>query len=98
LAAMWLPLAALVLFGAGWPKPRWRRRGIAPWLAGGLLVILLLLFTSCGGGFNAPVVTGQATPAGNYQVTVVSQPAPGQSTTGFVQTSLIVPLSVSPTP
>jgi Ig-like domain CHU_C associated len=96
--AIWLPLAALVLFGTGWRRPQRHRGGPAMWLTGGVLVILVLLFTSCGGGFNSPAVTETATPAGSYQVTVVSQPASGQSTTGFVQTSLIVPLSVSPTP
>jgi hypothetical protein len=98
LAAMWLPLAAFVLFGVGWRKTQLHRSNVVPWLTGGILVILLLLFASCGGGFTAPVVTVQPTPAGNYQVTVVSQPATGQVTTGFVQTSLIVPLPVSPTP
>jgi YVTN family beta-propeller protein len=99
LPAVWLPLGALILFGAGRRKPRLHRGNVAPCLAGGVLVmLLLLLFTACGGGFNAPVVTTKPTPSGQYQLTVVSQPAPGQSTTGFVQTSLIVPLSVSHTP
>ncbi|HVR24090.1 MAG TPA: FG-GAP-like repeat-containing protein [Candidatus Polarisedimenticolia bacterium] len=98
LPAVWLPLGALVLFGAGRRKPRLHRGSVAPCLAGGVLVMLLLLFTSCGGGFSAPVVTTKSTPSGQYQLTVVSQPAPGQSTTGFVQTSLIAPLSVSHTP
>jgi hypothetical protein len=98
LPAVWLPLGALVLFGAGRRKPRLHRGNVAPCLAGGVLVMLLLLFASCGGGFTAPVVTTKPTPSGQYQLTVVSQPAPGQSTTGFVQTSLIVPLSVSHTP
>jgi YVTN family beta-propeller protein len=98
LPAVWLPLGAVVLFGAGRRKPRLHRGNVAPCLAGGVLVMLLLLFTSCGGGFTAPAVTTKPTPAGQYQLTVVSQPATGQSTTGFVQTSLIVPLSVSPSP
>ena len=98
LPAVWLPLGALVLFGAGRRKPRLHRGNLAPCLAGGVLIMLLLLCASCGGGFTAPVVTAMPTPSGQYQLTVVSQPAPGQSTTGFVQTSLIVPLSVSHTP
>jgi hypothetical protein len=52
-----------------------------------------MLLPSCGGGFTVP--GGQAaTPAGNYRVTVIDRPVEGQSLTGFVQTSLIVPLSV----
>jgi hypothetical protein len=41
-------------------------------------------------------VTQVPTPAGNYQVTVVDVLVPDQGeVTNFVQTSLIVPLSVS---
>jgi Ig-like domain CHU_C associated len=96
--AFWLPLPALVLLGGGFSVARSSRRGIFHYVAlGSLLVLLLLSFTSCGGGFTAPKIT-QATPAGDYQVTVIDQPDPSvtQKTTGFVQTSLIVPLTVLP--
>jgi hypothetical protein len=58
------------------------------------LVFLILIVSSCGGGFT-PHQPVQSTPPGSYQVTVIDQPLPGQDTTGFVQTSLIVPLTVN---
>jgi hypothetical protein len=54
---------------------------------------LTLLSLSCGGGFTAPKVE-DVTPPGNYQVTVIDLPVGTNS--GFEQTSLIVPLTVSP--
>jgi hypothetical protein len=55
--------------------------------------VFCLGLTSCGGSFKPPPVI--ATPTGQYYVTlvetVVNPPAP----TGFVQTSLIVPLPVT---
>jgi hypothetical protein len=65
-----------------------------------LLVTLGVLFSflvGCGGGFNLPQVTSTTTPAGSYKVTVVDNPVNTTNPTGFVQTSLIVPLTVSPT-
>jgi hypothetical protein len=55
------------------------------------ILCLSLSITSCGGGFSSPSGT-QATQAGQYQVNVISVVPDG-----FVQTTLIVPLTVSPT-
>jgi YVTN family beta-propeller protein len=91
--ASWLPL---VFLGVGFGTVGSRRKSISRRVAAALLAVLLLLFMSCGGGFTAPEVTPTPTPAGSYQVTVVDTLVPNQATvTNFVQTSLIVPLSVS---
>jgi hypothetical protein len=55
------------------------------------ILCLSLSITSCGGGFSSPS-GAQATQAGQYQVNVISVVPDG-----FVQTTLIVPLTVSPT-
>lgn len=92
LYALWLPLSCLVVWSLGIGTLRIRRVSIRwVWLSAALALGMLL--PSCGGGFTAP--GGQAaTPSGNYRVTVIDRPVEGQSLTGFVQTSLIVPLSV----
>ena len=59
-------------------------------------MVILLPVVSCGGGFKPPKIQQLATPAGSYQITVVDVPV-GSSPSGFVQTTLIVPLTVSPT-
>jgi len=93
LYASWLPLPVLVLLGIGFNSiPSYRFR-FSYCLAPAALLVLALLSVSCGGGFTAPKVI-QATPAGNYQITVIDLPL--GSSTGFVQTSLIVPLTVNP--
>lgn len=87
--AFWLPLGPTLL-GAAFGGTRTRRQRIAQCLALVAVVALLLMFTYCGGGFTPPTSGGSGstpTPAGSYQVTVV--------VTGFVQTSLIVPLVVT---
>jgi hypothetical protein len=66
------------------------------------VAVMLPLTISCGGGFTPPKTTQISTPAGSYQVTVVDklvgcQIDPCPTTSGFVQTTLIVPLVVSPT-
>lgn len=92
--ALLMPLPAfLLLLGVGTQAVRSRRVGTLPYLALGFAMTILLI-TSCGGGFKALTIVQQSTPAGTYQVTVIDQPLPGQSTTGFVQTSLILPLTV----
>jgi len=88
--ALWMPLLAITL-GGGLAAPRSARGGAFRSVAPAALVVLLLLFASCGGGFTVPSVA--ATPAGSYQLTIVDYPAQGPSS-GFVQTSLIVPLTV----
>ena len=87
--ALLIPLPLLIM-----RLNRHARRGVASRCAGLGLVATILLLSSCGGGFTAPVVL-QQTPAGSYQVTVVDEPS-GQQLPGFVQTSLIVPLTVNP--
>jgi hypothetical protein len=76
---------------------RWSMRGRAKARTQSFAVVvvlaLVLMIASCSsGGFSAPNL--QATPTGTYQLTIVDVPASGQDTTGFVQTSLIVPLTV----
>jgi hypothetical protein len=74
---------------------RRRRAKMQPML--GICAILCLSFsvTSCGGGFSSTSLM-QPTPSGQYQVNVISVPN-GSTPTGFVQTTLIVPLTVSQT-
>jgi hypothetical protein len=58
-----------------------------------LIATLALSLTSCGGGFIPPGGASAQTPPGTYLVTVlISSTMPG-----FVQTSLIVPITVVPT-
>jgi hypothetical protein len=89
--AFWAPLPLLILLGIGLLQSHRRRFSVA--FALSALSVLAVLTVSCGGGFTAPKVI-QVTPAGNYQVTVIDVPV--GSSSGFVQTSLIVPLTVSP--
>jgi hypothetical protein len=63
-----------------------------------LSLSLSLFLGNCGGGFKLPPTTSSnsATPAGNYQLTIVDEPVdPNEN--GFVQISLIVPIEVSQT-
>ncbi len=97
LYALWLlPLPAWFLLGARFEKFLSGRLAVLQCVALGTM-LMILLFASCGGGFTAPGAV-QSTPSGSYQVTVIDQPAPGQQLTGFVQTSLIVPLTVNQVP
>jgi hypothetical protein len=70
---------------------RRRRARLGSLLGVCAILCLSLSITSCGGGFSSPSET-QATQAGQYQVNVISVVPDG-----FVQTTLIVPLTVSPT-
>ena len=105
-----LPMPGLFLLGFGGLKGRRKGKQQAQRLVC-LCVISILLFSAvaCGGHFTPPqtVQTGggaQVTPAGVYYVTVVDQPvscvqsSSNCNVTGFVQTSLIVPLNVVATP
>ena len=74
---------------------RRRRARLGSLLGVCAILYLSLSITSCGGGFSSPSGT-QATQAGKYQVNVISVPN-GSTPTGFVQTTLIVPLTVSQT-
>jgi hypothetical protein len=90
-----MPLAGLVLFGWDLSNSRRRRSAFLRGLMASLLLALLLLTLSCGGGFTPPTQPqpppGQPTTApGMYYLTAV-----GTDSTGFVQTSLIAPLNVT---
>jgi sugar lactone lactonase YvrE len=98
--AFLLPFSALLWLGAARRTTRARRTGFTCLFV--VCGVILLLFTSCGGGFTSPPkVTQQSTPPGNYQITIKGVPScPGgtcQNFTGFIQYTLIVPLTVSPT-
>ncbi len=95
LYAMWLPLSSLFALCVGMKTRRCGKKRNSRLLALLAVVIATMLVTSCGGGFTLPG-GAQGTPPGNYQITVIDQPVPGQSSSGFVQSSLIVPLNVMP--
>jgi len=87
----WMVLLLLVILGAGTvrrPRPFRRAR-----LAFALLPVAIGLLASCGGGFSLPKARAQTRP-GSYQLTIVDEPV--GSAPGFVQTSLIVPLTIAP--
>jgi hypothetical protein len=95
--ALWMPLPAVVLLGSGFLGSVTKRSAIVRYVALGLVTILLLILTSCGGSFTPPAGSPpplqKQTPPGNYLVTIGAV-----DSTGFVQTSLIVPLTVTGTP
>ena len=100
--ASWLPFPGLIFMGLWTGLGSRGRKKFLRHLALGLLICLIVFGVSCGGGFTSPSVSStgtgsskQATPAGQYFVTVVDVPAQGSAPTGFVQTSLIVPLTVT---
>ncbi len=91
-----LPISGLALLGAGLLFPRsYRKKGVR-WFISAIVALGFIGFTSCGGHFTPPVVSGghTVTPAGKYEVLVVATDT--QAPTGFQQTSLVVPLTVSP--
>jgi len=99
LYAVWLPLPGFLFLGLGVSSRGPNRRKLSRYLTLAVLSVLVVLCVSCGGGFTAPQTSTaqkQTTPAGTYFVTVVDTPVQG-TPTGFVQTSLIVPLTVSAT-
>jgi DNA-binding beta-propeller fold protein YncE len=95
-----LPLPGLVLWALRHRKDEKRRKVVRHYGALFLLFAVILHLTGCGaGGFTLPTKTPPAssnTPAVNYQVTIVDNPANPSNSIGFVQISLIVPLTVSP--
>jgi hypothetical protein len=95
--AFWLTFPALFIVGLSPVRGRRLRGGTSRYLLLATVGVLLSLLLGCGGGFNLPQVTSTTTPAGSYKVTVVDNPVNTTNPTGFVQTSLIVPLTVSPT-
>ncbi len=101
--AFLLPIPAFLLLGVRCRTARTRSTGIPTYFAVFTAAVILQLSISCGGGFTTPKVTPtSSTPAGSYQITVVDnvvgcQTTPCQNPSGFIQTTLIVPLTVSPT-
>jgi YVTN family beta-propeller protein len=100
--ASWLALPGIIFMGLGMGVGSKTRKKFGSRLAIGLMICLLVFVVSCGGGFNQTSASGggsgsgkKATPAGQYFVTAVDVPAQGTAPTGFVQTSLIVPLNVT---
>jgi len=101
--ASWLAFPGMTFMGLCAGFGRAGRKRFLRHVALGLLTCMVIFLVSCGGGFTAPSTSGtggsggkQATPAGQYYVTVVDVPANGgKAPTGFVQTSLIVPLTVT---
>jgi hypothetical protein len=94
LGAVIFPLPGLALLGLGALSRRSGRKRRGQLLAMvGLIAILWCGVTSCGGSFTPPPVA--ATPTGQYYVTVVETVVNPPAPTGFVQTSLIVPLPVT---
>jgi YVTN family beta-propeller protein len=100
--AFLVPIPAFLLLGMRFRIVPARRIGMHTYLAIVAVAVMLLFTVSCGGGFTSPKITQVSTPAGSYQITVVDmvvgcQTQPCPNTSGFVQTTLIVPLVVSPT-
>jgi hypothetical protein len=65
----------------------------------GIMLIVTIGLSGCGaGGFTVPSKTPPLTPteSDSYQLTIVDNPV-NPNVNGFVQISLIVPLTVSPT-
>jgi hypothetical protein len=94
LYALLLPLSAFFLLGVRVGTLRLSRSATSKYVVTGMVILLIVFFSSCSGGFtsNPPV---QSTPPGSYLVTVIDLLAPGQPPSAFVQTSLIVPLTVN---
>jgi hypothetical protein len=86
--AAWAMTSIVFFLGV---RIRRRRARLGSLLGACAILCLSLSITSCGGGFSSPSMA-QATQAGQYQVNVISVVPEG-----FVQTTLIVPLTVSPT-
>ncbi len=93
-----LPISGLTLLGVGFLIPSSRRKRGLRRFVWTIVALGCVGFTSCGGHFTPPVSSGgkTVTPAGKYEVLVVVTDT--QAPTGFQQTSLVVPLTVSPMP
>ena len=95
------PTSPFVLCGVALPllslltllplTPGRRRRQLT---ALSLIFVLCLSLSACGGSFQAPPST--PTPSALYYVTVLETVVNSPAPTGFIQTSLIVPLNVTP--
>jgi hypothetical protein len=89
-APPWIMLPLVILGAGAARRPRPFRQARLRLAA---LSVAIGLLASCGGGFSLPKAR-LTTPAGSYQLTIVDEPL--GSSPGFVQTSLIVPLTVAP--
>ena len=102
-----LPISGLALLGLGLIVPRSKRKAWARWFVLTVVVFASVGLISCGGSFTIPTNLSSGgssgsggntpTPAGKYLVIVTItdlQATPTQ----FQQSSLIIPLTVSPTP
>lgn len=92
----WLPIPLFLLLAASRRDRSKGKRRFGSSLAVLAIFAVSLPAVSCGGGFKTPKLALTTTPAGVYQVTIVSQqsPAPPTPDPNFVQTTLIVPLTV----
>jgi hypothetical protein len=91
--AIVFPLSGLTLLWLGTSRSRSRNSSSNLWIAIGLITLLCFGVTACGGHFTLPTVT--ATPTGQYYLTVTETVVHPPAPTGFIQTSLIVPLPVT---
>ena len=93
-----LPISGLALLGVGFLFPCLYRKSGVRRFVWAIVALGCVGFTSCGGHFTPPVTSGgkTVTPAGKYEVLVIATDT--QAPTGFQQTSLVVPLTVSPMP
>jgi len=95
------PLNALVTFGAGllvlalaaWRTPKTMPRWKLAFMSIALVGVTVAVMGACSGFSpgNVPLPNAQVTPAGTYQIQILATPPSGS---GFVQTQLIVPLTV----
>ncbi len=96
-----LPLNAFVAFGAGllvlalalWRTPKTMPRWKLAFMSIALVCVTVAVMGACSGFSpgNVPLPSAQVTPAGTYQIQILATPPSGS---GFVQTQLIVPLTV----
>jgi hypothetical protein len=98
--ALVLPLPGLLFFSPFILKSKSRGK-LHLQLSAHCMLTLLLFITACGGGQFTPPPTppnhgggSTVTPAATYYITITDQVLPPTPSTGFVQTSLIVPLPV----
>jgi len=107
--ALVIPLSGICLLGAKKRQPR-NRVKLRAWSALLALALAFFAFSACGGGQFTPPPTqthgggggsgsgATLTASGTYYITITDQVVPPSPSTGFVQTSLVVPLPVTQSP
>ena len=95
------PLNVFVTFGAGllvlalaaWRTPKTMPRWKLAFMSIALVCVTVAVMGACSGFSpgNVPLPNSQVTSAGTYQIQILATPSSGS---GFVQTQLIVPLTV----